>query len=150
MSFREALILVFVCIGSMYIYSNSFSVENSYGDFNDVVFIRNYDGDTFTVDIPNIPAILGDDINVRVLGIDTPEIKGHCIKEKQLAQETKKYVHDILSNSSKINLKNIKRDKYFRILADVETSEGDLAKLLLDKGYAVEYNGGTKLKNWCE
>lgn len=150
MSFRESLILVLICIGSMYIYSNSFSVEASYGEFKRVVFIDNYDGDTITVDIPYVPPIIGEHISVRVFGIDTPEIRGACDKEKQLAQEAKKYVYDILSTSSKINLVNIKRDKYFRILADVETSKGDLAQLLLDKEYAVWYDGGTKSKNWCE
>lgn len=150
MTFREALILVIVCIGSMYVYSNSLSIEASYGEFKKVVFVDNYDGDTFTVDIPYVPAIIGENISVRVFGIDTPEIKGACEKEKQLAQEAKKYLHTLLSNTEKINLLNIKRDKYFRILSDVRVSEGSVAKLLLDKGYAVEYDGGTKSKNWCE
>ena len=135
---------------TLFSYTSSVSREVTYGSFNNVLVISNYDGDTLTVDIPDVPALFGDNIKVRILGIDTPEIKGKCEKEKQLAQEVKLYVHNILSEATKIDLVNIKRDKYFRILADVKTSEGDLAKLLLDKGYAVEYDGGTKAKNWCD
>ena len=150
MHIRYLVLMVMACLSSMYIYSNSFSIEHSYGSFEDVVFLHNYDGDTITVDIPYVSPILGDSISVRVNGIDTPEIKGKCEKEEKLAKEAKKFVNNILRSSSKINLKNIKRDKYFRILADVETSQGDLANLLLDNGFAVEYDGGTKTKNWCE
>ena len=135
---------------TLFSYTPVISREGNYGNFYNVKVISNYDGDTLTVDIPDVPPIIGENISVRVFGIDTPEIRGACDKEKQLAQEAKKYVYDILSTSSKINLVNIKRDKYFRILADVETSKGDLAQLLIDKGHAVGYDGGTKLKNWCE
>ena len=150
MTLKEICFILVLSMSSMYFYSNSFSIEKSYGKFEDVVYISNYDGDTITVDIPYVPNILGDAITVRVYGVDTPEIKGSCEKEIILAKEAKKYVSTILRTSYKINLTNVKRDKYFRILADVETTQGSLAKLLLDKGYAVEYDDGTKMKNWCE
>ena len=35
-----------------------------------------YDGDTFKVDLPGMHALFGDDLSIRVLGIDTPEMKG--------------------------------------------------------------------------
>jgi len=43
----------------------------------------------------------------------------------------------------------MKRGKYFRILADVEADNINLADLLLKKGLAVPYNGGTKI-DWCK
>ena len=150
MHIRHLLIITMCCIGSLYLYSNSFSLSSSFGSFKNVTFVKNYDGDTITVNIPYAPPIIGENIGVRVFGIDTPEIKGACPKEKQLAKDTKNYVKHILSKASYIDLEDVKRDKYFRILATVKTSEGDLAELLLDKGYAVEYDGGTKSKNWCE
>jgi micrococcal nuclease len=130
--------------------SNIWASEKSYGDFIGVTFVGNHDGDTITVNIAYVHDILGKNITVMVFGIDTPEIVGRCDKEHLLAVEVKEYVHSILVNSH-VDLLNIKRDKYFRILADVRTKDGDsLAKILLDKGYAIEYDGGTKTKNWCE
>ena len=150
MHIRHLVIIAMCCISSLYLYSKSFSLSSSFGSFKNVTFVKNYDGDTITVNIPYAPPIIGENISVRVFGIDTPEIKGACPKEKQLAKDTKNYVKHILSKASYIDLEDVKRDKYFRILATVKTSEGDLAELLLDKGYAVEYDGGTKSKNWCE
>ena len=150
MHIRHLVIIAMCCASSLYLYSNSFSLSSSFGSFKNVTFVKNYDGDTITVNIPYAPPIIGENISVRVFGIDTPEIKGACPKEKQLAKDTKNYVKYILSKASYIDLEDVKRDKYFRILATVKTSEGDLAELLLDKGYAVEYDGGTKSKNWCE
>lgn len=127
------------------------AAEKSYGNFYSIEVVSNYDGDTITVNINGIPALFGDHISVRVFGIDTPEMKGECEKESQLAHEAKEYVHSVLeANDLRVNLINIKRDKYFRILADVQVGKDSLSKLLLDKGYAVEYSGGTKTKNWCE
>ena len=44
-----------------------------------------YDGDTFRVNIDSLPAIVGKNITVRLNGVDTPEIKGKCQHEKDLA-----------------------------------------------------------------
>ena len=41
-----------------------------------VRYVRNYDGDTITFDIDGLHSIVGKNISVRVLGIDTPEIRG--------------------------------------------------------------------------
>jgi endonuclease YncB( thermonuclease family) len=47
-----------------------------------------YDGDTFRVDIDELSDIVDKNIAIRILGIDTPEIRGQCEKEKQLAIKT--------------------------------------------------------------
>ena len=38
--------------------------------------MRNYDGDIITVDSPDWPDIVGDNIGIRIAGIDTPELRG--------------------------------------------------------------------------
>jgi len=58
-------------------------------NFYDVEYVRNYDGDTITVNINDVHPLLGDNINIRVRGIDTPEIRGKCQYEKDLAYEAK-------------------------------------------------------------
>lgn len=138
-------LLLFILLLSTIAYAK----EKTYGNFTNITFVNNYDADTITVNIDDVPPLFGHLISVRVYGIDSPEMHGKCEKEQELARIAKKYVHDLLANSY-INLLNVRRDKYFRILADVETSKGSLAKLLLDNGYAIEYYGDTKTKDWCK
>ena len=51
-------------------------------------YVRNYDGDTVTVDLDlrdidlnGTYAPLWDNIGIRVAGVDTPEIRGKCVEE---------------------------------------------------------------------
>ncbi len=135
----------FLCIISI-----SQASDKVYGNLYGVTYIKNYDGDTITVNIPYLPAIIGERINIRLNGLDTPEIHGKCLREKMLAVEARNYVNNILVNSYQIDLLNIKRGKYFRIVADVMVDKRNLTYILLDKGFAVVYDGNTKTKNWCK
>ena len=113
------------------------------------VLLGCYDGDTCTVNIPgDMPSVFSESIPIRILGIDTPEIRGQCAKEKALAikarDEARKFVV-----GKKVILSNVQRDKYFRLVADMSTDEGDLATRLLDLNLAVPYDGGTKSSTWC-
>jgi endonuclease YncB( thermonuclease family) len=119
-------------------------------DFTNVRYIKNYDGDTLIVDIPGVPDIFGKNISVRVYGIDTPEMKGKCDKEKQLARESQLLVEKLLTDSSKVVIKNAQRDKYFRILGEVYADGISISEVLKLKGYAVPYFGDTKTKDWCK
>lgn len=119
--------------------------------FQCVQFLNNYDGDTITVNILNVPPILGQKITVRVAHIDAPEMKGHKPCEKEKAQAAKKFVFERLSKAGEIELKNIQRDKYFRILADVFYDGKNLSDGLLNSRLAVPYEGGTKVQaSWCQ
>ena len=51
-------------------------------------------------------------IKIRINGIDTPEIKGKCEREKKLALEAKVFINDLIKNSTVIYLKNLKWGKY--------------------------------------
>ena len=93
--------------------------------------------------------IIGEKINIRVNGIDTPEIRGKCEKEKYDAKQAKEMVTDILKDAERINLKNMQRGKYFRIAADVFVDGESLADMLIEAGMAVRYDGGKKPHKWC-
>ena len=123
-----------------------------------VEYISNYDGDTIKV---NFTALEEKDSNndfkffwsrlsVRVAGVDTPEMKGKCYEEKKDAKKAKEFVKSLLSNAHTIKLKNMKRGKYFRIVADVIVDGENLSDLLMDANLAVPYDGGTKSNPWCE
>jgi micrococcal nuclease len=115
-----------------------------------VVFVDNYDGDTFTVNIAGIPPVFGAQISVRVRGIDAPEIRGKGLCEKERAIESRDLLRSKLLQANLIKLENVARDKYFRLLADVSFDGADLADALKERKLAVPYDGGTKtLYDWC-
>ncbi len=124
---------------------------NSETELNCVRFVKNYDADTITVDIDSVHPLFGKQIPVRVLGIDSPEIKSKNKCESRLAQVAREFVHNQLKAAKQISLVNVQRDKYFRILADVQYDKKSLTQELLQRKMAYPYDGGTKQKiNWCE
>lgn len=139
--------ILFLCFPA--ILASSPITAEGYGNFDNVAYVRNYDGDTITVNITGVHDIIGKEIPIRVKGVDTPEISGECPEEITAAEYARDFVTGKMNNATVINLKNIDRDKYFRILADVEYDGINLATILLNDGLAVEYEGGTKI-NWCE
>ncbi len=121
-------------------------------EFEDVVIEKVtsiYDGDTFRVNIKGYPKIIGHRMSVRILGIDTPEIRTNCKKEKQLARAAKKLTVSLLRDAKVIELRNIRRGKYFRILADVYVDNISIGDELIKNNLAVSYNGGPKI-DWCK
>lgn len=119
--------------------------------FRCVNYIRNYDADTITFDIPNVHPLIGKSISVRVRHIDTPEIKGKLPCEKEAARTAKRLIENLLKNAKRIDLENVDKDKYFRILADVVVDGKPLKDVLLKNNLAYAYEGETKQKiNWCQ
>ncbi|MDH4943529.1 thermonuclease family protein [Sulfurimonas sp. C5] len=108
-----------------------------------------YDGDTFRANIKDYPKVVGYRMSIRINGIDTPEMKGKCSQEKDLARKAKQVTVSMLRSAKVIELRNIKRGKYFRLLADVYADDVLIADELIKKGYAIRYNGGTKI-DWCK
>ncbi len=107
-----------------------------------------YDGDTFRATINGWPAIIGERIPIRINGIDAPEMKGKCQKEIQLARQAKQFSVERLRSAKKIELRNLRREKYFRLLADVYVDGDNLGAMLMNKGLARTYGGGLKM-SWC-
>jgi micrococcal nuclease len=130
--------------------STTVSAKPKFGDYEGAVYVRNYDGDTITFNLPNLHPIIGKKIRVRLNGIDTPEIKGKCDKEKYDAEQAREMVGDILKGAEKITLKNMQRGNYFRIASDVIVDGESLADILIEAGMAVRYDGGKKNSRWCE
>ena len=130
--------------------ANAVSIKNkTFGDLTVSEITSIYDGDTFRANIKGLHPLIGEHIGIRVAGVDTPEIKGKCAQEKKLARKAKQITVDFLRSSKVIELRNVKRGKYFRIVADVFGDDESLTRILINSGLAVAYNGGTKYKNWC-
>ena len=122
----------------------------SYGDIFVSEVTSIYDGDTFRASIKGYPAIVGERISIRLNGVDTPELRGKCQQEKDLARLAKQFTVQTLRSAKMIELRNMKRGKYFRIIADVYVDRVNLSEALIRKGLGVAYHGGTKVKDWCE
>lgn len=119
--------------------------------FRCVKFIKNYDADTITFDIPDVHPLIGKKMSVRVRHIDAPEIKGKLPCEKDASRTAQRLVENLLKKAKRIDLIHVAKDKYFRILADVVIDGQDLKGVLIKNHLAYGYEGGTKQKvNWCE
>ena len=119
----------------------------------DFTFLEVIDGDTIAINI-NTPkdslsqAVLKDRILVRIRGIDTPELNSPNDFVRAKAFEAKQLVEARLKKGKRIYLKNVGRDKYFRLLADLEIDGKLIADELIYLGLAYKYDGGKKLNIW--
>lgn len=113
-----------------------------------------YDGDTINTHVSEakLPPPLNK-LSVRLLGIDTPEKGGRakCEKEAKLAEDAKVFLLKLIGDSKTMKLENFSWDKYGgRIDSRITINGLDISQQMIDNGFAVTYNGGTKVKNWCE
>jgi micrococcal nuclease len=110
--------------------------------------VRVIDGDTLTV---RAHIWIGQELttNVRLLGVNAPELSAHCEEERALAEAARQFLAERLEGRS-VTLRDIALDKYGgRILARVEDTAGDVAAALLAARLVVPYDGGRR-GSWCE
>lgn len=108
----------------------------------EVKYLRNYDGDTITFNVGK----------VRVLGVDTPEMKSKRPCESAYGKVAQVWVEKALKKATKITMTNSdKKDIYGRILADVQLDGVSLKDMLLKEHLAVPYVPKKRQKvNWCK
>ena len=85
------------------------------------------DGDTFKCNLKGWPPIVGRDISIRIAGIDAPEMRSKDPAVKEEAIRCREDLVLLLYCAKKIVLHNIKRGKYFRLIADVFVDGKSLA-----------------------
>ena len=114
--------------------------------------IKVYDGDTITIvtqlyngDVSPKPELYK--FNVRILGIDTPELKTKIVGEKELGIKAKIALSDLILNKV-VKLENVSYDKYGRILCNLFLDNMNISEWLVSNNHAVLYNGGTMVKKW--
>lgn len=125
------------------IFCYSYSAEY-YDTITNFTIIKVRDGDTFMIDIPNIPDVFGKNIAVRIRGIDTPELNDSREEIRKISIQAKEELERLLLNAKEITLYNLGRDKYFRLLASVKVDNVDVSEYLIKKGLAKKYSGGKK------
>lgn len=125
----------------------AFCAEHTYGSTMVDTIYDVYDGDTFHAGIRSWPSVVGERISVRVYGIDTPEMKDKSPRIRALAMRAKVLSDTLLMQAKTVVLRDIRRDKYFRLLAVVYCDSVSLADTLIRAGLARPYDGGKK-KQW--
>ena len=147
-----------------------FNLDNIIGNF----YVESvYDGDTITIIVPvkshiynmvsqnkidelsdnnKLNTVYFNNIRIRLLGIDTPEIKPskdlpgrdeHIRK----AKEAKEFLSSHILGKV-IRIEFLSNDKYGRPLAKIYNDNICLNDLMIEKGYAKKYDGGTKDSNF--
>ena len=108
-----------------------------------------YDGDTCYVTATVLPESL-QKMSVRILGIDTPEIRGECDEEKALAKQCKVFANELFKAAKVIEYRDLEWDKYGgRILSNVYLDGELYSKKIIDAGLARPYFGDKK-ETWCK
>ncbi len=119
---------------------------------------RVLDGDTIDVTID-----LGFDLykkeRVRVAGVDTPEKRTRDLEEKELGIDATNWLKEKLEGAiegdDELTIRTELKGgvgKYGRLLGwlYIGDAEMSLNEQMIDEGYAWEYDGGTKQKNFDE
>ena len=64
-------------------------------------------------------------------------------------RKAKQHAVSMLRSAETIELVNLRRDKYFRLLAEVSVDGKDLGYSLIENNLARSYDGGKKI-DWCD
>lgn len=100
-----------------------------------------HDGDTLTVSLScGIPQVCLK-VPVRLIGVDTPELRDSRPQVKAQALQAAAFVKGLLPVGSTLILTHVKRDKYFRLDAKISVNGSDLAGMLIERGFAKPWSG---------
>lgn len=127
------------------------SCKHTETSFRCVKVVEVYDGDSIFIDLPDQHPLFGRRMGVRILGIDTPEIKtkNSCEKKKGIA--AKSVLESLVTNSKRIDIVEVQKDKYFRILGKVLVDNRSVSDELIRQRLAYSYHGEKKPKrDWCK
>lgn len=113
--------------------------------------LRVIDGDTYVIPAPWLPPELGTTISIRVLGIDTPEhgARAKCATETRMSDLGIAFVIAKFRAAGNITVTMRHWDKFGgRVDGDVMVDGISIGSLLIERGLARPYDGGTK-RGWC-
>ena len=127
-------------------------------NFRVTEIVKVVDGDTIDVIID-----LGFDLykkeRVRIAGIDTPEKRTRDLEEKELGIDATNWMkgtlEDTINGEDELTIRTELKGgmgKYGRLLGWLYVGESDVSlnEQMIAEGYAWEYDGGTKNKNFQE
>ncbi len=99
--------------------------------------VKVYDGDTITVDFDLGFGIVLKKQTIRLLGINTPEVRGEEKASGIISRDALR--QRILGKQVVIKTSKDKKGKYGRWLGEVFMADENINKWLISEGYAKEY-----------
>lgn len=154
-SLRRQRLLLLVLAGMAFLMPSPLRAAPTTDAITAFTVNRVYDGDTFFINLPRTGCyydVLCRDLAVRVVGVDTPELRGaKCPQEKLAAVKARDFVIKVLRAASSIALVDVKRDGRFRIDATVLLNgQHDLADIIIRAHHGVPYLGtAARAQDWC-
>lgn len=104
--------------------------------------VRTIDGDT----IEDVDT----GVRYRVANIDCPETddRAKCYRERMKGEQAKGAAEILFSTAKRVEVRPVGRmDRHGRTVAYVRVDDQDYGRLMVDKGFAVVWNGGRG--TWC-
>lgn len=80
---------------------------------------------------------------LRLRGVDTPELRTKSENEKKMAIAARDYAKELVFEKE-VEIKEVEREKYGRLLCDVYIEGKSLCDLLISAGHGRPYSGGTR------
>ena len=99
----------------------------------------------FRCNIKQWPAVIGENIPVRIAGVSPRITTAENAASKEIDQQAGEFIKAILAKAEKedaLILKNIRRGSGFYLVANVIAGEDDLGQLLIEKGFAKKAKPG--------
>ncbi len=102
-----------------------------------------YDGDSVELICPDRTE------TARLIGLDTPELKGACAAETAAAGAAKAALTAAVRRAKRVEIGIEGRDRYDRPLVHLVLDGTDAADVMLKAGHGRPYDGGAR-EGWCD
>lgn len=103
-----------------------------------------YDAATFTCQIDGLVPVFGQRVPVKIGSINLLKTSDQKSADQAAARSAKQFTQDLLNQARVITLENMRRDRYFRVIADVYVDGRNLAEMLIAAGLAKPTDTETK------
>lgn len=120
-----------------------------FGDLEGVQFMYCLNADVCAFSIPDVHPLVGDGIGVVMAGMDAPDPVARCETAERKSKQAQHALSKILRSAEDIALREVRRDRYFRIRAVVEADGHNVADLLIERGLAKPYYNRGAPPSWC-
>ena len=128
--------------------TSSSAVDTLPGPFSANV-LRVIQGDTLYVEAQPWETMPVTETKVRIAGVYTPDSRGRCQNERNLARRARRLVEDALWDGE-VKLFDVRHATYAsRVVARVEVDGVDLARALIEGGLGRPVTGHERV-GWCD
>ncbi|MBU0728201.1 MAG: thermonuclease family protein [Proteobacteria bacterium] len=142
-------VIVLVLIVQLLAMTAHAGTSKTYGSIYNAEYVAAIDGNTIIMNLPGMHPLIGKQVEVRIRGIDVPNLNSHCEQERTLAKKARDIVASLLLKARVIHLENVGRDLRFRVTATVIADGKDVSDVLIKIGIATLTSQTRMNTDWC-